>query len=64
LTLNYVVFVVEATTYATPLYDIPYFGSNFPLILIIVTPTLNNETISFEIMIMTIENNFGSIFKI
>ncbi len=43
---------------------IPCCGSDFPWILIFETPTFSNEIVSFEIMIMPIENNFGYVSKI
>jgi hypothetical protein len=61
LTLNCVVFVVEAIIFTTLLSIIPYFGSKFPLILIFVTLTLNNEIVSFNIVIVSIENNFDYV---
>jgi len=33
------------------------------MLLIFDTPTFNNEIVSFEIVIVPIENNFGSISK-
>jgi hypothetical protein len=61
--LNFVVFVIEATTYALPWSDI-FFSLDFPLILILVTPTFSNEIVSFEIMIVPIENSFSYISNI
>jgi hypothetical protein len=60
LTLNFVIFV-EATTFASPQFDIPCCGLDSPLIFISETPTLNNEIVSSKIMIMPIENNFGYV---
>ncbi len=49
-------FIVEGTTFVVVWYDVPCSGSNSSMTLFFDTPTLNNETVAFNSVIVPIED--------